>query len=273
MSSLTARVKRLVVIVGIGILGLMVGARLQKQPKTGLVPTLRAKGFNESQNNIARGDSQHDNKHIGARLQFEALLAEYKMLRDLVATHRQMQGQLTNMALTGLGFSIPFILVVLDRYLNSIGVILLLPILFFAIAFVQLWHERIIILNVFHVDSNLHPQINALLSQTSKNRVSVFEYERYMFRTWSPSFLRTWVATVSSQTGISLAIGVGLVVVYLYLQLVLFGLKLNWSAYETWLLAVNLLILLGVLGIAFRTARMRYKFYRSYLEEAQADRL
>ena len=76
------------------------------------------------------------------KLQFDALLADYRMRTDAVERRRQMQGQLDTMTLAGLGLSITLVLAILERSPTDIGVILLLPILFFAIAFVQLRHER-----------------------------------------------------------------------------------------------------------------------------------
>jgi hypothetical protein len=150
--------------------------------------------------------SQEDN-HENIKLQNEVLLAEYNMLRDAVLSFRQMQGQLDNLALTALGLSIPLILVILERSLDAIGVILFLPMLFFAIAFVQLRHERQINLDSIYVDANLRPQINELLSKVSAQEVSVLEYERFLAAHYfAPNLLTQWVIT-TSRGGISLAIG------------------------------------------------------------------
>ncbi len=144
------------------------------------------------------GELSKEDRFTGLKLQFDALLAEYKMLRDQVARHRQMQGQLDSLALTALGLSIPLTLIILERSLDSIGAILLLPILFFAIAFTQLRHERQVNLDSIFVDSKLRPEVNKLLSQVSESEVSVFEFENYLSKHYfPPNVLVQWVVTTS----------------------------------------------------------------------------
>jgi type IV secretory pathway VirB2 component (pilin) len=204
-------------------------------------------------------EGQLDDKRTGLKLQFDALLAEYNMLRDQAARFRQMQGQLDSLALTALGLSIPLILVILERSADSIGAVLLLPTLFFAIAFTQLRHERQINLDAIFVDSSLRPKVNSVLSQVSASEVSVFEFESFLSKHFfPPNILVQWVVT-TSRGGISIAIGVGVIVVCLYLQLVLFRLK--WSAYETWLLLIAILVLVTDLVLGFYIARIHYNFY------------
>jgi hypothetical protein len=206
------------------------------------------------------GELPRDDERIGLKLQFGALLAEYEMLRDQVAYHRQMQGQLNSLTLSALGLSIPLILVILERGLDAIGAILLLPILFFTIVFIQLRYERQINLDSIYIDSKLRPKANKLLSQVSLGEVSVLEFENYLARHYFPPHLLVqWVVT-TSQGGIGLGVGIGLIAVCLYLQLVLF--KLNWNAYETWLLLIAFLILAGDLGLGFYIARLHYGFYK-----------
>lgn len=205
------------------------------------------------------GELSRDDERMGLKLQFDALLTEYKMLRDQVGYHRQMQGQLNGMTLTALGLSIPLILVILERDLDAIGAILLLPMLFFTIAFIQLRYERQINLDSIYVDSNLRPKVNELLSQVSLGKVSVLEFEIYLARHYfPPNLLVQWVVT-TSQGGIGIGVGIGLIAACLYLQLVLF--KLNWNAYETWLLLIAFLILASDLGLGFYIARLHYGFY------------
>jgi type IV secretory pathway VirB2 component (pilin) len=211
-----------------------------------------------------KGELSRDDERTGLKLQFDALLAEYRMLTDNVARHRQMQGQLDNLALTALGLSIPLILVILERSPGSIGAILLIPILFFAIAFNQLRHERQINLDSIYVGSNLRPKVNSLLSQVSVSEVSVFEVQKYRAGHYFPlNLFVQWVVT-TSRGGISLGVGIGLIAVCLYLQLVLF--KLSWNAYETWLLLIAFLMLAGDLGLGFFIARMHYNFYKKQRE-------
>ena len=203
--------------------------------------------------------SQGDQR-TGLNLQFGALLAEYKMLRDQVANYRQMQGQLDSLALTALGLSIPLILVILERDVDFIGSTMLLPILFFAIAFMQLRHERQINLDSIFVDSNLRPKVNGLLSQFSVNEVSVFEFESFLAQHYfPPNLFVQWVVT-TSRAGIGISVGIGLILICLYLQLVLF--KTTWYTYETLLLLIALLVLVSNLMLGFFIARVHYRFYK-----------
>jgi hypothetical protein len=202
-----------------------------------------------------------DEERENIKLQFNALLAEYGVLRSAIFGLRQMQGQLDALALTALGLSIPLILVILERSLDAIGSVLFIPILFFAIAFAQLRHERQLALNATYVDINLRSKMNELLSKISMQKVSVLEYEKFLAENYfPPNLFVQWIMTVS-RGGISLIVGSGLIVVCLYLQLVLF--KSKWGAYETWLLVIDILMLGVNLVVAFPTARIQYNFFKN----------
>jgi hypothetical protein len=206
------------------------------------------------------GEVSLDDEGMGVKLQLDALLAEYDVVADRVARFRQMQGQLDSLALTGLGLSVPLVLVILERSRDSVGAILLVPILFFAIAFTQLRHERQIQLDSVYLDWKLRPKVNKLLSQVSGDEVSVFEFEDFLSEHYfPPSVVVQWVVT-TSRGGISLGVGVGLIAICVYLQLVVLG--LDWSTYETWLLLIALLILAGDLTLGYYVAGMHYRFYR-----------
>jgi hypothetical protein len=202
-----------------------------------------------------------DEERENIKLQLNALLAEYGVLRSAIFGLRQMQGQLDALALTALGLSIPLILVILERSLDALGSLLFIPILFFAIAFAQLRHERQLALNATYVDINLRSKMNELLSKISMQKVSVLEYEKFLAENYfPPNLFVQWIMTVS-RGGISLIVGSGLIVVCLYLQLVLF--KLKWGAYETWLLVIDILMLGVNLVVAFPTARIQYNFFKN----------
>lgn len=92
------------------------------------------------------------------------------------------------------------------------------------------------------------------------SEVSVFEFERYLSgHYFPPNLLVQWIVT-TSRGGIGLGVGIGLIAVCLYLQIILF--KLNWKAYETWLLLIAFLILAGDLVLGFYIARIHYSFYK-----------
>ncbi len=78
------------------------------------------------------------------KMQYQTLISEYQVMRESVQNYRSMQGQLDSITLAALGISIPVILTILDRSLTYAGVILLIPILFFAVAFTQLRYERMV---------------------------------------------------------------------------------------------------------------------------------
>jgi hypothetical protein len=191
---------------------------------------------------------------------FNAILAEYNMVRTQVTNHRQMQGQLDNLTLAALGVSITLILAVLDQNPKDIGVILSLPILFFTMAFAQLRHERQINLDAIYVDSELRPRASKALSPASSDNIPVFEYENYHARHYfPPNLLVQWIVT-TSRAGIELGAGVGLIIACAYIQLAIFN--YSWNAYQTWLLLVSLLILTADLTLGFYIARLHYNFYK-----------
>jgi hypothetical protein len=201
-----------------------------------------------------------ENQDTSVKFQFECLLTEYKMVRDAVTRLRQSQGQLDSLALVGLGLSITLLLAILDKNPNVIGSILLLPILFFAIAFAQLRHERLLILNVVYTDGVLRPKIQGLVSQISTtNEVSLFSYETFLAKHgWIPKLSVEWIGVIS-RAGISTVIGIGVIGIFFYLRLTFSGTRVE--TYEYWLLVVNLLMLIGNLLIAFFAARIRYEHY------------
>jgi hypothetical protein len=204
-------------------------------------------------------ESPSDREFKGLELQFDALLAEYRILQDQIARFRQMQSQLDGLALTALGLSVPLILVILERNIEAVGAILLIPILFFAIAFAQLRHERQISLDAIYADSGIRAKASEVLSLILADKKPIFERERFLSQHYFPSsFLMQWVIT-TSRGGISIGMGIGLIAVCLYVQLVL--LELEWNPYETLLLVIASVVLIADLVLGFSIARLHYSFY------------
>jgi uncharacterized RDD family membrane protein YckC len=181
------------------------------------------------------------------------------MVREAVTNLRKAQGQLDSLALVGLGLSITLLLAILDKNPSAIGSVLLIPTLFFAIAFTQLRHERQLTLNAEYADGVLRPRIQSLLSQIPPSEVSLFGYEAFLAkRSWLPRLSLEWIGVIS-RAGVSLAVGMGLIVIFFYFRLALSGTR--FEAYEYWLLFVNLLMLAGDSLIALFVARIRYEYY------------
>lgn len=205
-----------------------------------------------------KSELSHDDKRLGFQLQLDALLAEYKMVRDEVAYFRQMQGQLDTLALTATGLSIPLILAILQQSRDSIGVILLIPIIFFVIAFIQLRQERVIVVDSIYVDSHTRPKVNALLSELSASKTSLLAFEDMHSANYIAPVLLFSLFFTTSRGGISLSIGAGLIAVCLYIQFEI--LKLNWNTYETWILLIDLLLMIGYFIYGFLIARITHRF-------------
>ena len=154
----------------------------------------------------------------GLKLQFETLMSEYNELASSKANYRQAQNQLDSLSLAGLGVAISLILVVLDRNSQNIGVILLFPTLFYAVAFTQLRHERLLLVAAMYIDAELRPQINRILSQLAKDDIQILGHEKFLSqRSWAKGFLLEWFAT-ANRALISLAIGIGIAFVYFYVR-------------------------------------------------------
>jgi hypothetical protein len=206
-----------------------------------------------------------DNSLESVKLQLEISMGEYHELESRKANYRQIQSQLDSLSLAGLGVAISLILVVLDRSLQNIGVILLFPVVFYAVAFTQLRHERLLLISAIYVDTELRPQINKILSQLSKNDVHVLGHEKFMSnQTWAKSFLLEWFAT-ASRAIVGLAIAIGIAVIYFYVRVTTLSVS-AWNPYETWLLIVNALMLVSDLVIAFFIARTRYSHMSHYFK-------
>jgi len=203
-----------------------------------------------------------ENSSEGIKLQYETLMSEYKELASGKANYRQMQSQLDSLSLAGLGVAISLILVVLDRNPQNIGVILLFPTLFYTIAFTQLRHERLLTVAAIYIDAELRPQIEKILSKLLQNEVHVLGHEGFLAnRGWAKGFLFEWFAT-TSRAMVSLAIAVGIAIIYFYVRFV--SLPSFWNSYETWLLIVNILMLVVNLAIAFFIAKTRHMYLNRY---------
>lgn len=210
------------------------------------------------------------NEELAINLQYNVVMTEYNMVRELVGDSRKTQSQLDNFALAGLGLSIPLVLAILEQNPNVIGAILLIPILFFIIAFTQLRHERMLILSAVYADSNLAPKIRLLITKLATPQVSLFEFDSFLAKnSWVPNLFLEWLANLS-RTAISLAAGLGLIVIYFFLKVTV-G-PTSWESYELVLLFVNLLLLMGDAFIAYRVGITRHNYLSEHgYFETQAD--
>jgi len=196
-----------------------------------------------------------DNNKIEAfKMQYQTLLTEYQVMRQSINDYRSMQGQLDNIALAALGISIPVILTILDRSLDYMGVILLIPILFFAVAFTQLRHERMLMIAALYVDGELRPKIEQLFSRLSKENLAVLQWEGFLSRrSWTNSLFFEWLA-ICLRAILGFGAGVGVMGVYAFIRL---SLPEKMYSFEAWLLVINGALLIIDLFIAFGIASQR----------------
>lgn len=202
-----------------------------------------------------------ENQLEGIKLQFDAFLAEYKMVRDEVAQYRNMQSQLDSLALTALGLTAPVTLAILDKMHDAFGIIFLIPFLFLMIAFIQIRHERQTTLDAIYVHKYLRPKLNMLLSRLSIIGPSVFGFENFLSSNHITNNLYVqWIITIS-RASVSLAVSAGLSVAFIYLQV--FILHLKWYGYETFLVLLATILWVSnlILGlyVAQVTAKLRFK--------------
>jgi hypothetical protein len=201
------------------------------------------------------------------KLQFEALISEYNTLRQNIIHHSEMQGQSDNIALVALGGSIPLILTIVNQPKDSTGFILLIPVLFFVIAFTQLRQERLLLIAAIYIDANLRPQTEKILSLLSVDNARVFQWEEFLAqRTWAPNLMLEWFS-VCTRSIIGFTAGLGITVVYMFIRN--FGGPVTFYAYsyDTWLLIINTLIFFLDLVIAFRIAWIRYHYLMKYYKK------
>jgi MFS family permease len=206
-----------------------------------------------------------DNKIEAYKMQYQTMLAEYQVMRQSIYDYRSMQGQLDNVTLAALGISIPVILTVLDRSLEHMGVILLIPILFFAVAFTQLRHERMLLLAAIYIDEELRPKIEQILLRISKENLSVLRWEEFLSRrSWTEGILREWLA-VCLRAILGFGAGIGVMGVYAFIR---FSLPERMYSFEAWLLVINGALLIIDLFIAFGIARQRQLYKKkNYYEK------
>ena len=205
-----------------------------------------------------------DNNNIEIfKMQFQTLLTEFQDIRQNNNDLRTMQGQLDSIALVALGISIPVILTILDRSLNYVGVILLIPILFFAIAFRQIRHERMIMLAALYADGELRPKIEQLLSRLSKEKLTVLQWEEFLSqRSWTDGLFLEWLA-ICLHAVLGFGAGFGVMGVYAFIRL---SQPDKMVSFEAWLLAINGALLIFNFSIALGIARQRiaYKKKKHY---------
>lgn len=194
----------------------------------------------------------------GVELQSHVLLEEYKVVREMVSKHSEWQNQLDALALAGMGAAIPLVLTVVDKFSSAVGVLLLLPIIFFAVAFIQLRHDRLLSLSAIYVDAEIRPKLEKLAQQLSNGKVTLLGYERYLSRrSWSRPLFIEWFA-ICTHAALSLMIGLGMVLVYFYMRInIMPGEALQ--GFEIFLLVFDGLFFFGDLFIAFLIARMRHQ--------------
>lgn len=202
-----------------------------------------------------------EKKLSGLKMQYDALITEYKMVREHVSSSRQLQGQLDTIALTALGISIPAVWAILSRPTEFAGTILFIPILFFAITFVQLRYERILFLASIYADSELRPGINQLLSSLVSSKVQVLQWEFFLSQGNQPKNLIQATAAILSHTILPFGVALGVVTVYIYSRVFLLG---QISLFEPWLWALNTLMFVSVLVYVFRLAKIRNDFLKKH---------
>jgi hypothetical protein len=194
----------------------------------------------------------------GFKLHIDVLMTEYNALRSSIDRYRDSQGQLDNIALAGLGLSIPLIQYIIERNIVNFGGILLVSNLFFLIAFTQMRRDRFVFFIASYIDSILRPKTNNLLSKASAHSYQVMEYEAYLFRISVGNFAFHWLTTILD-SGISIVIGLGMIVIHMYLRLFF---QYSWDIFEILLLSVSIAAFLITISFAYFIARQRYTYLR-----------
>lgn len=200
-----------------------------------------------------------ESKTEALKLQYQTLMTEYQVMRQSVQEYRSMQGQLDSIALAALGVSIPVILTILDRSLEYVGVLLLIPILFFAIAFTQIRYERMVTVAATYVDTSLRPQIGQILSRLSKESMPVLQWERYLAgQNLTNNLLIGWVV-LCLRSILAFGAGLGVVGIYIFIRI---SNPQNMQSFEVYLLIIDGLLLAGDLAFALMIARQRGVYNR-----------
>lgn len=200
----------------------------------------------------------------GLKAQLDVLLAEYSSTRNIIDSYRGTQNQLDNLAFGVLGLSIPLISYLIEKNLLESGVLMLLPLLFFAIAFNQIRQDRMIFNTARYNDQIIRTKTNAILSKLSSIPVSVLEMEQFFIKKGVNTLFLTWLSVLLAGI-ISIVIGS----LILFSQFFLRPLSpiLVWSGFEIGLFAISVCALMVDLGLAFHIASQRFDYYRQYLKK------
>ena len=200
------------------------------------------------------------NKLEAIKLQYQTLMAEYQSMRQSVSDNRSMQGQLDNIALAALGISIPIILTVLDQAAEFLGVILLIPILFFAVTFTQMRHERMLMVAALYIDGELKPRIEEILAKISSEKLLVLQWEGYLSRnSWYRGLFFEWIS-VCLHSIIGFGAGIGIIGIYAFIRLSYSG---KIYPFEIWLLVINGILFFYDLFAALTIARQRRAYNKN----------
>ena len=210
------------------------------------------------------GTTMTENKTEALKMQYQTLMSEYQVMRQSVQEFRSMQGQLDSITLAALGVSIPVILTILDRSLEYVGVVLLIPILFFAVAFTQIRYERMVTVAATYVDVNLRPQVEQILSKLSKEKIPVLQWERYLAgQNLTNSLLIGWVV-LCLRSILAFGTGLGVIGIYAFIRI---SRPQGVQSFEVYLLIVDGLLFIGDLAFALMIARQRGVYNRQNLYE------
>jgi hypothetical protein len=203
----------------------------------------------------------------GLKLRHEALISEYKALRQSIMHHSEMQGQADNIAMLALGGSIPLALALLSQPRDLTPLLLLIPILFFIIAFTQLRHERLLLVTAMYIDEHIRPQTEKLLSSLSTGKAGVFEWEKFLARrTWAPNLFLEWLS-VCTRGIIGFASGLGIIGIYTFIWGIGHPVTALPYGFDILLAFINIIIFAGDLAIVFGIASIRYHYLMKYYKK------
>jgi hypothetical protein len=204
----------------------------------------------------------HEDKVESIRLQIQILIEEYKTIRENVHKHLELKTQMDIIALTGLGLSIPLMISLFDINKDIYNAVLLIPIIFLSIVFLQLRHERLLSICAIYIDKELLPKMEEIISELSDDNINLLGFEQALSRKgWSNNLLIEWLGTISHSV-LGLIFGIGIFDIYIYLRINV--LLSPWNTLEYLLIGINILILLFDLLMAFIIAQNRYLYLLKY---------
>jgi len=197
-------------------------------------------------------ESNSDRQSSLEQLLFQTSLEEFRALKEEQSSFMNAQRQFVLYALVSAGGIIPIIVGLLGSAKPEllVAIMIAIPIVFEAMAFVYLGHQRWVQLIGEYIQNYLRPQLSAFLGQMTSepNRLSVFEYERFIRINAKTNRVESIILVFAGIGDLILLVlpSIGSLVAAYYIS---YTTSTPWTVWHQVLLIANIVILLIIIAV------------------------